>query len=178
MRLTEFRPALRFLGVFLGLYITLNLAYGIWIESLGAQPDSLTFTVSRQASYLLKIIGYEVDVQKSVKGPTVDLKDKNITIVEVFEGCNGINVSIVFASFIIAFGGTIRGWLWYIPAGILIIHLFNLIRITLLFGLAVQQSRYFYYFHKYLFTAVIYAAILGLWWVWIKYFNQINGKGA
>jgi exosortase family protein XrtF len=168
MRVSDYKPALRFLGYFLGSYFVLNLIYGVWIESLGKNPDALTYLVSFQSGEVLDTFGYDASVVPNQTEPKVALMNYGQTVINVFEGCNGVNVFIVFFSFIVAFGGRINRMLWFIPVGIVVIHVSNLFRILFLFWLAEQGSTYFYYFHKYLFTAAIYAVVFVLWWIWIK----------
>jgi len=178
MKLSGYKPALRFLGYFLGSYFVLNLAYGLWIESLGQRPDAMTYLVGGQSGKVLEWFGYKASVVPNPTGPTVRLMDNGQIVLNVFEGCNGVNVFIVFFSFVLAYGGAVRKMLWFVPLGLLAIHVANLARIMFLFWLAGRESHYFYYFHKYLFTAAIYAVVFALWWVWIKWGNkQGRGKG-
>ncbi len=79
---------------------------------------------------------------------------------------------IVFAAFLAAFGGSMKKLGWFLPLGIVLIHLSNLARIILLYVVAVGYQHYFYYVHKYVFTAAIYAMVFALWIVWVK----INGE--
>ena len=112
-------------------------------------------------------LGYNAHAIPNPDGPTVRMMSGDQIILNVFEGCNGLNVIIVFLAFILAFGGSVRKMFWFIPVGLLAIHAFNLGRIMLLYFLSYTGSNYFHYFHKYLFTAVIYGAVFFLWWLWI-----------
>lgn len=166
-KLKEFKPTLRFLLIFLSVYFVLNLLYGLWIESLGTRPDFATHWVSAQSANLMSALGYDAMAEQNPDGPTIRMLSGDRVILNVFEGCNGLNVVIVFMAFILAFGGPVRKMSWFIPLGILAIHLCNLGRIMLLYFLSYSSSNYFHYFHKYLFTAVIYGAVFFLWWLWI-----------
>ena len=172
MKLDEVKPALRFLGIFLGGYFILNLIYGIWIESLGKTPDAMTYEVSAEVAAILNAIGYTATIQESPSRPVVILFNGNNRILNVFEGCNGINVMIVFLSFVMAFGGARTRMLWFLGVGFVVIHLANLGRILWLFWLANNHKQLFYYFHKYLFTAMIYLIVFALWWMWV---TKLNG---
>ncbi len=167
LKLNEFKPALRFLLIFLSVYFGLNLIYGVWIESLGTKPDIATQWVSSQSAKLVGLVSDEAYAVPNTEGPTIRIMTGNRIILNVFEGCNGINVVIVFLAFILAFGGSTKKMIWFIPGGLLVIHLFNLGRIILLYYLSYNNSTFFYYFHKYFFTAVIFGAVFILWWLWI-----------
>lgn len=171
--LTEFKPALFFLGKFLVFYLVANILYGLWIESYGEKPDPLTRAVTKQTAWCLETAGFEAEVKDNPSRPTVLVMAESLVVISVFEGCNGLNVMIVFVAFIIAFSGRLRSIVWFIPAGLLLIHLVNLVRVGVLYWMARFQPHYFYYFHKYLFTAFLYFIVFLLWWIWIY---KINGK--
>jgi len=64
------------------------------------------------------------------------------------------------------FPGPWKHKLWYIPLGILVIHLTNLFRIT---GLTLIQFPFpdgFHFFHDYFFKTLFYAVIFLLWLLW------------
>jgi len=170
----EFKPAIRFVLIFVGLYFVGNLVYGLYISFKGNAPDEITRLVADQSAWLLtKAFGYEVDAVPNTVGPTVFLITGEYKVLNVFEGCNGINVFIVFAAFIVAFNGNQRKLYWYIPLGILILYACNLLRIVFLYWTAVSFHRYFYYVHKYIFTGTIYAVVFILWIIWV---NQLNDR--
>jgi exosortase family protein XrtF len=171
MNIAEVKPALRFLGIFLGCYIVLSVLYGFWIESLGKVPDAMTSEVSREVVAILNTLGVEASQEPNPSGPTVFVFDGAKKVLNVFEGCNGLNVMIVFLSFVLAYGGRRERVLWFIPAGFLVIHLANLGRILWLFWLSAFNERLFYYFHKYFFTAAIYVIVFMLWWFWVTRWN-------
>ncbi|HLZ17075.1 MAG TPA: exosortase family protein XrtF [Cyclobacteriaceae bacterium] len=169
----EFKPAIRFVLMFVGLYLMGNLVYGLYISSLGNTPDEITDLVSGQSAWVLNnLLGYDVNAVLNSAGPTVFLKTGQRVVLNVYEGCNGINVFIVFAAFIIAFSGSRRSALWFIPLGILILHACNLLRIAFLYWTAVNLQRYFYYVHKYIFTAFIYAVVFVLWMIWVYQLDE------
>jgi exosortase/archaeosortase family protein len=66
--------------------------------------------------------------------------------------------------------------LWFIPAGLIVIHIFNLGRISLLYFVAQRYEEYFYLFHKYFFTAIIYVVVFLLWALWVLKFVGVGRK--
>lgn len=169
--LSEFKPALMFLAKFLGIYFIGNILYGFYIESYGEQADAITEWVAHQSAGVLELKGFDVALKPNPQGPTVLLTEDDKVILSVFEGCNGINVMVVFAAFLFAFGGPWWKMMWFLPLGVLIIHLANLFRISLLYYTAIHEPRYFYYFHKYFFTAILYFVVFALWALWVVKFN-------
>lgn len=173
----EFAPALRFVGIFVGLYLSLNVLYGLWVETYDL-ADPATVAVTRQSSSLLRWIGEDTYTKPKDGTPTVSICKEDRVVVNVFEGCNGINVAIVFVAFMAAFGGNRKKMVWFIPLGLAMIHIANLLRVSGLFWVAEYFEQYFYYVHKYAFTASIYVMVFLLWWIWIEKINRISVRKA
>lgn len=172
----EFIPAFRFLAIFLGLYLGLNVLYGWWISSYERTPDLATNLVTNQTSFILNLFGEQTHTRPRFEAPTALIVKESRTVLRVFEGCNGLNVMIVFISFLFAYRGSWKKLIWFLPMGLCIIYLTNLLRVILLFYVAEYWQNYFYYVHKYLFTAVIYLVVLGLWWWWMQIVSRFSFK--
>lgn len=164
----EFKPALRFLFVFVGAYVAGNILYGLYIEFYKPAPDPVTISVTFQSAFLLNTLSAPAHAVISPGEPVVLLNNQDRTIIRVFEGCNGLNVMIVFGAFIIAFRGNGKEMLLFFVSGCLVLHLANLVRVGLLFQSAIHRPVFFYYFHKYFFTAILYAVVFALWYMWVE----------
>jgi exosortase family protein XrtF len=174
----ELRPAFRFLAIFVGLYLCLNILYGLWISSCNPQVDPVTAIVTKRSSTLLNLLGEETNTQPKESSPSVSILNPSGVVINVFEGCNGINVMIVFVSFLFAFGGKRKKIIWFLPMGIIIIYLANLIRVMTLYYVAEYWAAYFYYLHKYVLTAFLYLLVFVLWWFWIEKVNNVSWKNV
>jgi len=172
----EFKPALLFLAKFLGMYVILSIFYGIYVESFGTNPDSVTIWVSEQTSGILQWFNLDTSIYPRENVPKVALLLGERTVLNLYEGCNGLNVFVTFISFLFAFSGFVKPMLWFVPLGLFIIHLSNLGRIILLFFVAEHLPDYMYFTHKYLFTAAIYVAVFVLWVIWIKKYTTSQPK--
>jgi exosortase family protein XrtF len=166
----EFKPTILFLTKFLGIYLVMNLLYGLYVTNYRPRPDPVTRWVSEQTGWVITACGWPTVVRDHRQKPTTELIFENRPVLAVYEGCNGINTFIVFVAFVIAFGPAEKKMLWFIPLGIVIIHLANLARITLLFFVAEYRPNVMYFVHKYLFTASLYVVIFLLWIWWVKSF--------
>lgn len=162
------KAILFFLLKFIGLYIVLNTAYGFWIEQYHPLPDPLTRIVTNQTAAIVSLTEDDISVGESLKSPYVPIRQGSTTIVSVFEGCNSLNVMIVFISFIVAFTGTLKKSMIFGAVGIVLIYLFNLFRVGLLFFIAKYYPNNLYFFHKYLFTGLLYVLVFFLWYLWVK----------
>lgn len=168
----DFKPALLFLAKFVGIYLASNIIYGLYVESYGDAPDALTRNVTAQSSFFLSVAGYNSAYEVVPEKPQVALKEAGDVVLYVFEGCNGLNVAIVFVAFLFAYGGSSKWFAIFLPVGLLSIHLFNLLRVGLLYHLALNNYTQFYYYHKYFFTATLYLVVFGLWAIWIMRIND------
>jgi exosortase family protein XrtF len=166
----EFKPTILFLSKFIGFYLVANLLYGFYVTAYHPAPDPATHWVSHQTSVVLSACGWPTTIRDNSNKPTTSILYEEGSILSVYEGCNGINVMIIFVAFVIAFGSLLRSMLWFIPLGLLIIHVMNLARISLLFFVAEYMPRFMYFTHKYLFTAIIYVVVFILWVWWVKKF--------
>jgi exosortase family protein XrtF len=170
----ELKPAFRFLAIFVGLYLGLNILYGLWITSCDPEVDPATTVVTRQSSFLLNLLGEKTSTEPKESTPSIAILNPSGVAISVFEGCNGINVMIVFVSFLFAFGGQRKRMIWFLLLGIVIIYLANLIRVMTLYYVAEYWATYFYYAHKYVLTAFLYALVFVLWWFWIEKVSGIS----
>lgn len=168
MKWRENIPALKFLGIFLGVYLVGNLLYGFYVAWHYPLADPTTSWVANQSAALIQyFFGDVITTLQSTVNPTVLLIENGKSILRVYEGCNGLNVMIVFVAFIMAFGGLDKRGILFCLVGCVLIHLANLGRVTLLFVVAKNYQSYFYFVHKYLFTAILYVIVFALWWVWV-----------
>jgi exosortase family protein XrtF len=170
----QYKRAILFILSFIGLYLVLNTLYGIYIVYFSPDADPITFLVSRQAAAVLTWFHEPVAALPVSGQPSIPLKMGLLNVVYVYEGCNGVNVMIVFSSFLVAFASTFTRTTLYCLIGIAVIYLMNLIRVILLFEVAFYYPDQLYLFHKYLFTGLIYAVVFLLWYWWIKRF--MNAK--
>lgn len=174
----EFKPTILFLVKFLVLYLVLNLLYGLFIDNYSPQPDPVTGWVSEQSTLILKLFGSEAKAVDNENKPSIGILKGNNIILSVYEGCNGLNVVIIFIAFLLSFGKPSRKLLWFIPMGLIIIHLTNLLRVAMLFSVAIHLPGMMYFTHKYLFTAIIYMVVFVMWYVWLNKLYGTKEKGS
>lgn len=88
------------------------------------------------------------------------------------DSCNGLSLFVLFSVFIIAFPGNWKRKLVFIPAGIIVIHLLNVLRVVLLAIVLTYSYKWTEFNHTYTFTILIYAVIFGMWLLWV---NKVSG---
>jgi exosortase family protein XrtF len=178
MSLKEFKPTILFLTKFLGIYLIGNFLYGLYITSYEPKPDPVTHVVTVPTAGIINACGYPVETRDRAAKPTTDIVYLGSNILSVYEGCNGINTMIIFLAFLFAFGPISKPLWWFAPLGVLIIHLMNLGRISLLFFVTEYMPRAMYFTHKYFFTAILYVVIFVLWVWWVRRYAKPTAANA
>ncbi|MBL7863229.1 MAG: exosortase family protein XrtF [Cyclobacteriaceae bacterium] len=166
--LNEFKPTIWFLGKFITFYIVGSIVYGLYITYYEPEADPVTHLVTVQSSWLLNLAGWDTLALNFSGEPTTYIQWKGRGIVSVYEGCNSLNVMIIFLSFMFSFGPYSKKLLWYSALSLGIIYMVNLMRIIFLFFVVLYIPDYTYYLHKYFFTAFIYLSVLALWIWWVR----------
>jgi exosortase family protein XrtF len=166
--LKEYRPAILFLATYIALYLALNTIYAIVIDRYAPGPDPVTIIVTREATAILTLFHDNVNYFVSSTVANVPItKDGNV-VVEVYEGCNSINVLIVYISFILAFRGPRGRFFAYLLIGGTTIYIVNLFRVIALYAVAFHFPNSLYFFHKFFFTGIIYGLVFVMWYFWIQ----------
>jgi len=178
MKLSELRPSLLFLGKFIGFYLVVSFLYGWWVTSYAPRPDPATQLAARQSAAILRWWGYAVVTTPHVSSPAERVLLNNHSILSVYEGCNGINVWIIFAGFMLALSKPGSRLAWFVLAGSVILYVLNLGRILALFFVSLKYPEALYFVHKYLFTALLYGVVFAMWYFWISYYGRRKATAA
>jgi len=169
---SELRPSLLFLGKFLGFYLVVNFLYGWWVTSHAPHPDPATQLAARQSAAILRVLDYPVTTTPHVTRPAERIILDGHSVLLVFEGCNGINIWIIFAGFMLALSKPGLRLVGFVLVGSFAIYLLNLGRILALFFVSMKYPEALYFVHKYLFTAALFGAVFAMWYVWIVYHER------
>lgn len=163
----EFQPTLVFLARFLVVYVVGNLIYGWFIYMYEPDVDPITHVVTNQGAWIVSQLGWESEAIDYAGKSTTSIRWNGRGIISVYEGCNSINVMIVFLSFLFAFGPLNRATFYFSMVSLSAIYVANLARIVLLFLIVIYYPDHSYFVHKYLFTAFIYLIVFALWVIWV-----------
>jgi exosortase family protein XrtF len=169
------RRLTRFVLTAAALYIAWHLFYTRLIHegSAGFAYDvALCSHIAHASAGLLQTIGFE----SFNKATYVYLNSWHV--VSVGWQCDGLSLMALFAGFIVAYPGPWRPKLWFIPAGILMIHALNIVRVAALALNQVYARSSMEFNHHYTFTILIYAFIFWLWTIWVRRFaNRFSLTG-
>lgn len=135
--------------------------------------------VFRQSAWVMEHI-FRIDISTDVKQTIwVTTLDGRSAYVRVTPDCTSLKQWLHWIFLMVLFPGPWKHKLWFIPAGLIVIHFVNVFRI---FGLGLSLIPWpmqFDLFHDYVFRPVFYLLIFLMWIVWTEFFahrKKINSK--
>ncbi len=168
-------PFFRFIILATGLYIGWYFSYEYYLKPHTIFDDLIIENLVVLAESLLRLIGYDLIPYQDFPfrnhiGIIGDLGPMNSKGVTIGAPCDGAVLFALFVVFVISFPGPWRHKLWFIPVGVVLIHLMNVIRVV---GLAIVvrvNESWLDFNHDYTFTLIVYSFVFFLWWLWTKKF--------
>ena len=95
-----------------------------------------------------------------------DLFLPNNFTINMDSGCSGLQQFYLVLLLFLIIPGPIKMKIWYIPVGLIIVHISNIIRLTFLVLITHYDSDSFYFVHDWVFRPFIYGIIFLLWLYW------------
>jgi exosortase family protein XrtF len=92
-------------------------------------------------------------------------KSKTLAIADA---CNGLELFVLYAGFIICFPAPLARKFVYIPMGIGLIYMLNILRCASLTLVYIHYPDYLDFSHHFLFTLIVYGFIFWLWFIFTK----------
>ncbi len=134
-----------------------NFLWGGWEWLKDTQGNLISYL----AAVLLRAMGYYVYQYERMI--TVD----GYQAVFIGDLCLGIAPIVIFSGFVLTFGDHTRNKIWFIPLGIIIINIINVIRSAALVLVLVNYQKYFKLAHDNVYLYLTYGAIfvLLMWWM-------------
>jgi exosortase H (IPTLxxWG-CTERM-specific) len=109
----------------------------------------------------------------SVEGVVLRDPDKGFAI-EMRDGCNAINVTILLWSAVLAFPAPWKLKLRGLLAGSVIIHAINVVRFISLFYIGQYSATWFDFAHAYLWECLLVLDTMVIFWVWVNRVSRSN----
>ena len=97
----------------------------------------------------------------------------NTGYVAVEGSCSGLKQFYQWTVLMILFPGPWKKKLWFIPSGILVIHIVNIIRIVILSIVVVHWPQNWDFIHEWILRPFFYVVIFVMWVLWVE---KIRGK--
>jgi exosortase family protein XrtF len=163
------KPLPRFLITALILYLAWFCIYNLWLHPQQVIDLWIVKNTMDVSMFFLEGLGYPVFTNR-VRQMGID----GTPGLFIGDECNGIPLFALFAIFIASFPGPAIKKIFFIPAGIVLIHLANIMRVTLLAVIQKNAPEWTQFNHTYTFTIIMYLFIFGLWMLWVKKFSGIS----
>lgn len=113
-----------------------------------------------ESSWIVKTFIYDI----TTSGRIIYLEGNRF--IEVSTGCSGFKPTLEFFVLFILFPGSWEKKSWYIPLGIILIHLLNIIRIVSLTIIIMNCPQIWEFAHDWIFRPLFYIFIFGMWVIW------------
>ncbi len=150
------------------LYISWFLLYELLIKPHTSVDEKLIGAIISHAELLLKLFGFAT--YRAVEEDDMQLLGVDgAHPVWIGTPCNALTLFAFFTFFILAFPGTQKQKLWFVPLGIVIIHLANILRVMGLVLISFYKPEYLDFNHTYTFTVLVYGIIFALWMWWVNF---------
>jgi exosortase family protein XrtF len=159
-------PVLRFLITAIALYLLWFIIDLYLVKPYTSLDRFLSLQLVYASAFVLSIFGYIPVLTVATEEVVIDVEGSTGMGVWVGEPCNGLALFSLFAIFIIAYPGKWKHKAWYLPFGIIAIHLINIVRVSILTLIAKDHAAYLDINHNYTFTIIVYSFVFILWYWW------------
>ncbi len=166
-------PIVKFLAVGFVIYLSWLALYEWWIHPMEWVDKGVINNTISISCKILGWFGYVTEISSDRM-----MRIQGTPGLFIGDSCNGISLFALYSIFIIAFPGRTMYKIIFIPAGILIIHLLNVIRVITLSIIETYSYSWTEFNHTYTFTLIIYACIFLMWILWINKFSGLRMKKA
>lgn len=171
-------PFVRFICIFTILLVAwFSLYKNLYNLFPGDVEHNVSLLLAKHANFFTEMLGFQTKIEITRDLVITKLTDFGPTHgTWIGEPCNGIKVMGLFAIFILAFPGEWKHKIWYIPLGIVIIHISNAFRVSALTIIEAKWPKYLDFNHNVTFQVLIYGIIFLIWFIWVQKFSKINLK--
>jgi exosortase family protein XrtF len=155
------------------LYVVWDFFYHYYLNNTFF-ADQLSWGALMPAIYAMDLFGYDADFSTTYKAMLID----KFPIVYMANGCNGLDFMGVFMCLVFAYPAKISAKVWFLPIGLVAIHILNNMRIVLLALNVLYWKETFDFNHKFTFILVVYGLIFLLWVTWAKKYTIVANPSA
>ena len=159
------RLLFRFILVATLLYLGWFLGYEQRLARDGHLDTLLCNQLSQAGGAMLRVLGFAA---------TIDAAQANLVVMNgqpaviIGAACNGLVLYALFGGFVLAFPGPWQHKLWFVPLGIALIWVLNVLRVVVLALNHHYAHKSVDFNHHYTFNVVVYGFIFGLWMMWAR----------
>ncbi|MFZ4581612.1 MAG: exosortase/archaeosortase family protein [Paludibacter sp.] len=129
--------------------------------NLSAPFNFMATHVATTTAKLLQLFGSEVQLLDSNV-----LRHTNGVAVRIVWSCTGLKQAYIFVCLIGFYSGNVKQKVWFIPLGLLLVYVINIMRISAITALVESFPAQFELLHEYFFKYLFYAILFGMWVLW------------
>jgi len=108
----------------------------------------------------------------------IEFKTINLTMyfhpnsyIAITSGCSGLKLFYEWCILMLLYPGPWRPKTWFIPLGLIIVHLINIFRIISLAVIIVWKPDYWHFSHDYILRPFFYLIMFIMWMIWEENFR-------
>lgn len=169
-------PLIRFLVLGVSLYLAWQLAYVLVIDPWDRLDRLVIGSLVAISGWVLIALGYDLIPEPANAELIRTIGVEGGSLLWIGDPCNGVSLFAVFLIFLAAFPGAWRPKLWFGVAGLLSIHLINVLRIVVLVIIARVNIDLLNFNHDYTFYVVVYGWVFLLWYLWIRRATGLSAR--
>jgi exosortase family protein XrtF len=164
--------ALRDVAIFILITVIIHFAWRFWAANFNYAPirtfmyetmDLMAREVYRESARIISVM-YEIDRNDE----SMQFYFPNQCMMYINESCSGLKQMLQFSLLLLIIPGPWKKKLWFIPLGVLMMHLTNLFRVTGLAVVMMNRPEYWNFSHDYIFRPLFYVVIFALWLIWVE----------
>jgi exosortase/archaeosortase family protein len=162
--------------LFIALVLIIYSVLRFWQEVLFYWPfaDQVSQYSNLMARNLVFISGWIfhslLKIGVRIVGTQVDFPNNYSMIIG--EYCSGFKQTLIFMILLLVIPGPWRKKVWFIPLGIVILHLTNILRVTFSGLTLAIKPELFGFVHDQLFKTIYFAVIFFLWLWWVEVISR------
>ncbi len=129
--------------------------------NISAPFNLMAAHVANSTFKILQLFGFDIDMFENNV-----IRHANGVAVRIVWSCTGLKQAYIFVCIIAFYKGRYIRKLWYITAGLVVIYVVNILRITAIAALVQPFPEQFELFHEYIFKYLFYVILFGMWVLW------------
>lgn len=130
-------------------------------QNISAPFDMMARHVAEICTSVLQNLGWNVKLNSN----NVITHENGISA-QVIWACSGLKQAYIYLCIMIFSRGSWLKKIWYIPLGLILVYLFNIIRISFIIAFIENHPTAFDLLHLYIFKYLYYILIFGIWVFW------------
>lgn len=159
-------------------FISWKALYILYIGPRGMWDEQLTQATGLQTAATLNLVRatdlFSASKERTQRLPGDEkqfgsvykstLQYDGVPVLYIFDSCNGLELLVLYAGFILCYPARGRRKAVFLLAGTPLIFYINVFRCVALAFVALLKPAYLDFAHHYLFKIIVYLSILFLWW--------------